>query len=209
MIYRKDITFSDSEGVSLYLTTKCPENLDHSYSVVVINADNGDIIFKRKFDKDKIQINLPRNPLRTSVFTTCREVENYISSPLKKNQFDYDFTPETERDFPLSDLKVQYVENLGYTPARILTKQGVMQISKKHFRDLDQPTRYFIMMHEMGHYYFNDEDKADEYAFNACMKRGYGLSVCYNALANVLRDSKPNLLRKIKMMQNLKSTYQQ
>lgn len=63
------------------------------------------------------------------------------------------------------------------TPARIAQKDGVIQISKVHFKKYTVPMRMAILLHEFSHFYMNyqrdNEMEADKNALIVYLSMGY------------------------------------
>jgi hypothetical protein len=79
------------------------------------------------------------------------------------------------------------------TPARISQDRGIIEVSKKHFLKYAVPYRVAILLHEISHFYLNDnpqnEVEADLNALKMFLGLGYGYIDAENAFLNVFKGS--------------------
>jgi hypothetical protein len=79
------------------------------------------------------------------------------------------------------------------TPARISQDRGIIEVSKKHFLKYAVPYRVAILLHEISHFYLNDdphnEIEADLNALKIFLGLGYGYIDAENAFLNVFKGS--------------------
>ena len=75
------------------------------------------------------------------------------------------------------------------TPARISRHDGVIEISKKYFKQYTVPMRMAILLHEFAHFYLNnnprDESEADLNALTIYLSMGYPRIEAYQAWLEV------------------------
>ncbi len=88
------------------------------------------------------------------------------------------------------------VENfdLYNTPARINISKGVIETGQK-FKYLNEQQQQFILLHEIGHFYYTTEFKCDVFAMYNLLKKGYNKSQAYSALKDVLSRNPQNTER--------------
>lgn len=79
------------------------------------------------------------------------------------------------------------------TPARISQDRGIIEVSKKHFLTYAVPYRVAILLHEISHFYLNDDPRneieADLNALKIFLGLGYGYIDAENAFLNVFTGS--------------------
>jgi hypothetical protein len=79
------------------------------------------------------------------------------------------------------------------TPARISQDRGIIEVSKKHFLKYAVPYRVAILLHEVSHFYVNDnprnEVEADLNALKMFLGLGYGYIDAENAFLNVFKGT--------------------
>jgi hypothetical protein len=106
----------------------------------------------------------------------------------------------------------------------------VIELSRE-FYDLAKPIRVFILLHELGHFYFGitdadvakansmkdgkewlkqkadeSETKCDLFALVNYLKMGYNRSMAFYALSKVLKKSKANETRLKALLDNIQKT---
>lgn len=86
------------------------------------------------------------------------------------------------------------------TPARINSKTGVIEISKKYYRNYTVPGRKALNWHEFSHVFRNvnksDEIEADKNAIMIYLGTGNPTVEAYNVFLKVFKNSPHNLNRK-------------
>jgi hypothetical protein len=120
--------------------------------------------------------------------------------------------------------------SLQGTPARIFTHEGIIEKSRE-FYELPEPLRLFILLHEVGHFYYGvtekdkayaasipdgeqwlknkrdeSEKKCDLFALVHYLKMGYNRSMAFYALSHVLKKSKANEQRLKSLLDNIQKT---
>lgn len=79
------------------------------------------------------------------------------------------------------------------TPARISQDRGIIEVSKKHFLQYAVPYRVAILLHEVSHFYLNDnahsEIEADLNALKIFLGLGYGYIDGENAFIQVFQGT--------------------
>ncbi len=86
---------------------------------------------------------------------------------------------------------------MGETPARCYRSLGIIEKNPAMWHNIHPDVQQFIIAHEAGHIVANtrDEFKADDFAFNWCVKHGMSLKRCVMALTRTLTypDNKPKV----------------
>jgi len=101
--------------------------------------------------------------------------------------------PEPERN-KYKPFKIEFKADLEGTPARIFTDSGLIEIGPQ-YQSYDPPTKLFILLHELGHYYYQTEWKTDTFALYWYIKLGYNKSQAFYALTRVLKVNPLNFHR--------------
>lgn len=88
---------------------------------------------------------------------------------------------------------IEYVRNIGSTPARVNRKTGHLQINMDVFPRLKDEHKAFVLLHEEGHVVLDSSDEmaVDEYAFKKYAALGYSLTESVKALTQVLNSKSP------------------
>lgn len=171
-------------------------------SLVIEN--NGEIWHDRRLDGkfDKVKVNI----LFDGMYSSPNNFKIIDSKPLEtggeKIQL---YEPERNRE---KDFIIRFNPELGMhqTPARIFTNSNpaVIEIGQKFYTYPPQ-TRMFILLHEYGHMFYENEHKTDLFALKMGMLYGLNISQMFGALSNVLHPSKMNDERVMKLFNELKS----
>lgn len=98
--------------------------------------------------------------------------------------------PEPERNKQFGILKVT-VDSLSNSPARIYTDKKIIVLNPKFF-NYSAEVKIFILLHELGHYYYATEWKCDQYAAHHFLKMGCNPSQAFESLAGVLHTEDAN-----------------
>lgn len=104
----------------------------------------------------------------------------------------------------MQSVKVVYNSDLLFTPARIQSKTGVIEVGRK-FKNFPFPVRLFILCHEEGHLLYANEENADLYACKLYVNNGYNKSNALYSLTKVLKTSEQNKNRILKLFKTLQS----
>lgn len=126
------------------------------------------------------------------------------------------------------------VDNFDFygSPARVFAKDGIIERSRDFYK-LPKPVRVFILLHEIGHFFYgiNDDDiakanampepanrdylrkrmyesesKCDLFALIHYLQMGYNRSMAYYSLSKVLSRSQDNINRVKKLISNIEKT---
>lgn len=149
-------------------------------------------IFKYNFPVPGIYIAVTSSPVIESKTSPLEIVHKNITLP----------PPDRNKAV---GIKKAYFDTKSNSPARIYTDKQIVVLNPK-FRDYSIQIRYYILLHEMGHYFYSDEADADTFAAYHYLKDGYNPSEAFDALASVLHPSKRNDER-IKNIYNLISKH--
>tara|TARA_R110001606_G_scaffold18895_1_gene70210 strand:- start:241 stop:624 length:384 start_codon:yes stop_codon:yes gene_type:complete len=83
---------------------------------------------------------------------------------------------------------IEYVTDLGTTPASVNRRTGTIYINLRIWKRLPPSHRFFVLLHEMGHIVLKtkDEKAVDDWAFKEYAARGYSLKESVKALTRLL-----------------------
>lgn len=109
--------------------------------------------------------------------------------------------PEPDRQ-RLKPFQFIYNSELTGTPARNYTNTGIIEYSS-YFKTLPFPLRLFILLHEIGHFYYKDEENADAYAAKVFIDNGYNESTAIYALTKVLHPTDKNEKRILSLFKKI------
>ena len=110
--------------------------------------------------------------------------------------------PTPERTPPQGFRMSLRVADLHGTPARIDQKTGEIEVSPQ-FLHYPQFARLFIIQHELGHMWYDSEEKADEFAMYHFLKQGHNCTSALLSLKCFLRRSADKIKRIDSMFENL------
>lgn len=166
---------------------------------VTILNEKGQCVYKRPLlgHADNFNVNLPS--AGTYYFGQDLIVRDRLHLVPNKVRFSL---PEPERN-RYKPFKIEFNEKLKGTPARIFTNEGVIEIGKQYYQ-YSPPTRLFILLHELGHYFYKTEWKTDMFALYYYMKLGYNKSQAFYSLSKVLHPSPRNMDRITRLFNNTK-----
>lgn len=154
---------------------------------VSILDDKGRTYYERKANGKNLKVNFPRSGAYR--FVNCYPVN---CLPLQMNEAKFSlFAPERKRVVKMPDI----VKNENFNgPARINTKDARIELGPPFFA-LPIPTKIFILLHEIGHFYYKTESKCDAFAYYHFCKLGYNNSQAFYALSKVITLHNENLKR--------------
>ena len=116
--------------------------------------------------------------------------------------------PATRNRFK-GNIEISYNPMLE-TIARNFTEVGLIEVGPR-YEKLIQPIKYFILLHEQGHFFYDSEFDCDLYALVNFIREGYNVSTAYYTLEHYLSrsqeqvDSVKELFIKINSIQPFKS----
>jgi hypothetical protein len=97
-------------------------------------------------------------------------------------------TPDRDKPFGIKDI---VYNNDSTSPARIFTNEQIICVNKKFF-DYPIEVRMFILLHEVGHFFYTEEWKCDTFAAYHFLDMGFNPSQAFESLAGVLHEGKRN-----------------
>ena len=97
--------------------------------------------------------------------------------------------PEPERNKPNFGISKVSIDTLSTSPARIAVDKNIIILNPKFF-NYPVEIRFFILLHEMGHFFYSTEWKCDQYAAHHFLKMGLNPSQAFESLAGVLHETK-------------------
>lgn len=101
--------------------------------------------------------------------------------------------PATRNRWKGDDIEVQFNPQLE-TIARNFTDVGIIEVGPR-YEALIQPIKYFILLHEQGHFFYDDEFNCDLYALVNFIREGYNVSTAYYTLEKYLMKSQEQMER--------------
>lgn len=165
---------------------------------VQMRDDRGRVTYFRhlKGTPDNFSVNIPRSG---SYFL---EGDFFITDLLPLHHERPKFTlPPAERN-KFKPFNIEINPNLKGTPARIFTDVGKVEIGQ-NFKQYPPQIRLFILLHELGHFYYITEWKADLFAAYWYINLGYNASNAFYALSKVLSHSPANTERLQKLFNQI------
>ena len=139
--------------------------------------------------------------------------------------------PKYERD-EIKDFVITDNLDLTGSPARIFASKGIIERGREFYK-LPKPVRVFILLHEIGHFFyginngdikkaeslnafeskdflrkkmFNSESKCDLFAMIHFLQMGYNRSTAYYSLNKILSRSQENINRVKNLISNIQKT---
>lgn len=155
-------------------------------------------IYHRVFkgEADNFTVNMPRTgDYFLDDHTTLKGI-----GPLVKNEIKFTLPPQERSRY--KPFEIVYNKRLEGTPARIFTEAGIIEVSPR-FYEFDPQIRLFILLHELGHYFYKTEWKTDLFALYYYLQLGYNKSQAFYALSRVLHPSPQNMHRIKSLFKNV------
>lgn len=221
MLNSKQIDLSSyPKGVTIFFSFK---NISCTpFCIIIKDSGSNEIFYNRCFDKKDLTVNLPVHSQYITVLTTCAEINQYIVQPLRIRPIKYQFNEKIKlkRDYPIDKIHIQPVRGLPFgSEARFLYNEGIIQYDVEAMSKLAQPTRNFILRHELGHYYYGrpipepealqqmpdslrkhyhdisleDEKECDKFSMYSCHNDGYNFSNITSGLMDTLTSGGTNV----------------
>lgn len=97
-------------------------------------------------------------------------------------------TPDRSKAFGIKEI---LYNNDSPSPARIFTDKQIICVNKKFF-SYPIEVRMFILLHEVGHFFYTEEWKCDTFAAYHFLDLGFNPSQAFEALAGVLHPGQRN-----------------
>lgn len=167
---------------------------------VEIYNDEGKVYFFRELGGKfkKISVNI----CHKGFYRVSEDCDSIQKRELEKSTINA-VLPPPDRD-RMKPFVIVHNENLTSTPARNFTNKGVIETGKT-FKHFPFPIRLFILCHEVGHFFYADEENADLYACKIFLENGYNKSTALYALTKVLKANIQNKKRVERLFSILKS----
>jgi hypothetical protein len=107
--------------------------------------------------------------------------------------------------FRFKNFVINYRNDIGNTPARIntMTSPAIIEVSDK-WKAYPPQVRLFVLLHEMGHMFYQTEDKCDNFALKLYLQQGFNASQAFYALSKILHPEGEGLHRIQKLFSTLK-----
>jgi hypothetical protein len=178
------IELTEPATIELYFNTP-PE-------CVYISDLSGDIhYFRLNVLEPKIVINA--NITVAGDYIVEPAPNGYVVKKLKK--FTRNFTLQKQELNVEKEPVFIYKETLTGTPARCFQDTGIIEYSGQFMR-LPYYVRCFILCHELGHFYYNTEHLADEFAiYHYCNGMGFNPCCALSSINDYLSNTDLNVFR--------------
>ena len=166
------------------------------YTVAVVDRLKGDykILYDRTVKGNSFNFNLPRHTGKAYLILSEGKVKSILKSDLKFPDLPYLDKAELSRPYDMTKMQFRPNRNMR-SPARMFVNKPVIEYNPDKMREYSEPVKVFIMFHEAGHQFFDDEIKTDRFAVISFLNAGYNLSSAMYALKDVLNVSEENIER--------------
>lgn len=155
---------------------------------------SGGTWYYRFVDEPIVRINLPVHPERIIVVSVGRKIASILQSKLTPPSIPHVYPQSAKRPYHID--QVRFEQNLGYPgPARMFTNRPVIEYNPKKIASMPEPIKRFVLLHELGHQYHDDEQKTDAWAFINFINMGWLPSQATYALIHVLGRTPDNVAR--------------
>lgn len=179
--------------------------LGNSFKTVFVTNKDGKTYYFRKFDnpQSSCKVRIPDVGKYTFLVDGKEIGKSQMKFiPLVPARFNVEM-PFRQRN-RAKPYEITTNHTLSHTPARIHTHSGRIEVSPA-FHQFPIFAQKFIIAHELGHFYYQDEEYADMFAAQSMLKRGYNPSSIMYTLINVLKRSPLASKRLSLMFNNLES----
>ena len=176
--------------------------------VKAYDSDTGKLYYRRYIHNPVNAVNarFPVTPKNLTIeFFTENPIETVttLKEPCGPRDITHNIPHQVERGYTDKDLKLVVVPSVaGGGPAKHTVtgpERGTIYVGQDALNKYPQQVMAYVLTHERAHTWFNDEDKADEWAFHEFMREGYNMSQAQWALINILRRTPENVDRIVKM----------
>jgi hypothetical protein len=168
-----------------------------------LSNENGELYYFRFLDGKTPRIKF--NLLHAGTYTGNANFSvEKIADLEKPSPLSLPALPPHERERS-KDFRIVYNPRLTGTPARIFTEIGLIEKGVS-FYELCKPVRVFILLHELGHFYYKTEEYCDLYALVHYLNMGYNRSMAFYSLSRVLKKTPENLKRLKELHRNIEKT---
>ncbi len=184
------------------------EHLDHKPVIIAvadIPADGRDRIYYQRqvLNESRVIVNLPFHPDQVKVVTFNAKIKTILQGKLKPVNIPYLDKPTDKRPYSIDEIKIIKDYTIS-SPASTYKDKPIIRYNPDKMRHYTEPSKKFIMYHELGHNFFNDEEKADRFATIVLLNQGFNISSAIYALTTVLGRSKENVIRSFNQNELLK-----
>lgn len=206
----KVIDLANFKGATIHLHLK---GIVAPFFIVISGVNDKEIYYIRKYDKEKIEINLPKHPVKVKLDVSAGRIDQVILDKLKVYPIPYTFNNKIlmQRNYPVESIKTMSVDCLpNGSPACFIPSTGTMIESENIMSLLPQPAKFFIRAHELGHYYYGraipanipnwdkkmkqyyndvyeeDEKECDKFSLYQLANKGYNFSGILFSIKNTL-----------------------
>lgn len=87
------------------------------------------------------------------------------------------------------------------SPAWNYSKKGLIQFNPE-WKQYPFPVRFFVLLHEIGHFFYETESKCDFFAAKKFLEMGYNPSTAYYSLTRVLNLNNSEAIKRINKLFN-------
>lgn len=112
------------------------------------------------------------------------------------------YPPEHNKPLPK---RLKIIKGRNSRKASVNLDKGVILVDRGLFSKLPVPTIYFILFHELGHFYYDSESKTDLFASVCMLKMGFNVYDCLQCGLKTLSRSPLTIERIAFLIQNFKS----
>jgi len=181
------------------------------YYIQVRDTNDNRLLFERVAEKKRLHINIPRHGDKISLILvgSPAKISQTLAGKLVAPQIPFDRNHQTRRPYKISDIKLIANPNLP-SPARMFTKLPIIEFNPSLFKKNSEAVGTFVIYHEVGHQFFDDEKLADRWAITQFLNDGYNMSSANYGLTQVLQKSPGNVSRMIagdKYLREIQETY--
>ena len=217
------------KGVTIYFKFK---NIRNTFFILIKDENSSEVYYKRIYDKPQLTVNLPVHPEQICVYYDGADLENYIVRNICIYKIPYEFNQKIliKRPYPIGDIRIEPTAGLPHgSEARFLYHHGIIQYDADKFALMPQPTRKYILTHELGHYWYGrsipeecpdnmrkhyydmsleDEKECDKFALYSCINEGYNFSnVTSGAMETLHTNGHYNLDRILAIHNEIKAMH--
>lgn len=187
------IIITEPSTVFIKFTDECPK------SFVLTNSDNDNVEYFRFMDGKvpRIKFNIPN--AGSYIGNVKFDIVKIV--PIEVPILALPTLPIADRNRYRTP-KFVFNPNLTDTVARTFSEDGIIEHSP-FYESLPRCIQVFIDLHEIGHFFYLNENDADLYAFVCFVRKGYNVSTAYYAMDRVLKKSKQNIERLRDMYNNI------
>jgi hypothetical protein len=163
-------------------------------NLVQVLDSQGNTWFYRLVTESEVIINLPIHPEDVIIVSVNAPILSILQARLIPPKISYVYPPDAKRPYNWSEIK--YIPNpIMNGPARMFTDRPLVEYNPAQLATMSEPVKRFVLIHEHGHNYHDEEHKTDAWALVTFLNQGWGLSSAIYALLHVLKRSDENVYR--------------